>query len=104
MSNTYFRIEKEVKYEAFPPFTNSDYVNKYELSLTAFVGNNLSGNVQLTIQTNSTLNGQSGTAYITLSDEDIDKLIFGLLERKLRIISATGDEQSKICPDEEIKG
>jgi len=67
--------------------------------LCAFVGNENTGNVQLTIQTNSTLQSQSEIAYITLNDDEIDKLIFGLLERKLKLVSATGDEQSIICPN-----
>jgi hypothetical protein len=91
MSNTYFKIEKAV------------YTNSYSLGLTAFVGNKESGNVQLTIQTRSSIHGQSGIAYITLNDEEIDKLIFGLLERKLKLVTATGDEQSKLCPDNNDK-
>lgn len=96
MSNSYFKIQKEI---ATPGFGNhSGYRNKYELTLTAFVGDDQSGNVQMTIQTQSTIDSQSGVSYITLNSEEIDKLIFGLLERKLRLVSATGSEQSLICP------
>lgn len=99
MSNSYFKIVKEVEYPKFQEY--SEYTNRYELSLCAFVGNKDTGNMQLTIQTNSSLSNQSRIAYITLNDEEIDKLIFGLLERKLKLISATGEEQSIICPNYE---
>lgn len=94
MSNTYFEISKEVEYPKFLEYPG--YKNKYYLSLTAFVGNNDTGGVQLTVRTDSTLRDQSGTAYITLNDNEIDKLIFALLERKLGLITATGDEQSQL--------
>lgn len=100
MSNNYFKIEKAVETKGFDKYPG--YVNNYTLSLTAFMGNEQSGNVQLTIHTSSTVSRQSGVAYITLNSEEIDKLIFGLLERKLKLISATGDEQSRICPNEEL--
>lgn len=95
MSNTYFKIEKEHIIPGFLQFPG--YINKYELSLTAFVGGD--NHTQLTIQTISSLDGQGGTAYIVLNDEDVDKLIFGLLERKLKLITATANEQSRICPN-----
>ena len=96
MSNTYFKITKEVKYPDIDNslFKSKGYKNEYELTLTAFCGNEDIGNVQLTVKTNSTISGQSGTAYITLNDKEIDLLIAGLLERKIGNISATGDEQS----------
>jgi len=65
--------------------------------LTAFVGGE--NHTQLTIQTDSTIQGQAGIAYISLNNDDVDKLIFGLLERKLMLVSATGEEKSCICPD-----
>ena len=100
MSNTYFKITKEVKYPDIDRslFKSKGYKNEYELTLTAFCGNEDMGNVQLTVQTNSTISGQSGTAYITLNDKEIDLLIAGLIERKIGRISATGDEQSVFLP------
>ena len=96
MSNSYFKINKVVDTPSTEHWAR--YSNTYNLSLTAFVGNEHSGNVQLTIQTDSTLPGQSGIAYYCLNNEEIDKLIFGLLDRKLKLISATSDEQSVISP------
>ena len=96
MSNTYFKITKEVEYPKIDDslFKSKGYKNEYELTLTAFCGNEDMGNIQLTVQTQSTISGQSGTAYITLNDKEIDLLVAGLLERKLGRISATGYEQS----------
>ena len=93
MSNTYFRLTKH-KFDQ-DPFSNRlgkghDY--KMELSLTAFVGGN--DHIQLTVQTQSNILSQSGTAYYTLNDEDIDRLIGALMERKLKLVTATADEQS----------
>ena len=93
MSNTYFRLTKH-KFDQ-NPFSNRldkghDY--KMELSLTAFVGGD--DHTQLTIQTESNIPLQSGTAYYTLNDEDIDRLIGALMERKLKLVTATADEQS----------
>ena len=98
MANTYFRIKKEVEYPEHEKLGFSGYKNNYDLSLTAFCGNDKTGNVQLTIQTESTIGSQNGTAYITLNDNEIDLLIAGLLERKLGKISATSNEQSSYCP------
>lgn len=95
MSNTYGTIKKEVV-DMRPDGTI--YTTKMELSLTAFVGR--PEVVQLTIQTRGDMPTLSGCGYITLSPEEIDKLIFALLERKLKIITATGNEQSQIIPDE----
>lgn len=90
MSNTYFKINKKV---------NCD---EYVLSLTAFCGNDR--NVQLTVQTKSReMPSHAGTGYITLNDHEIDLLIAGLLERKLGMVSANGDEQSIFSPNDEIK-
>lgn len=102
MSNTYFKITKEVEYPNVDDslFKSKGYKNEYDLTLTAFCGNEQVGNVQLTIQTTSTLPSQSWIAYITLNDEEIDLLIKGLLERKNGEISATGYEQSKFSPAE----
>lgn len=95
MSNTYFKIDKEVK---IPKAGKKDsYTNSMELTLTAFMGKE--NVVQLTVHSTSTIPGQSGIGYIVLNDQDIDKLIFGLLERKLHLITSTGDEQSLICPN-----
>ena len=92
MSNTYFKINKKAD------------CDEYVLSLTAFCGNDQTGNVQLTVQTKSReMPSHAGTGYITLNDHEIDLLMAGLLERKLGIISATGDEQSIFSPNDEIK-
>lgn len=99
MANTYFGIKKEVTYPSFESFEG--YVNKYNLSLTACMGNDKTGNIQLTIQTDSTIQSQNGVAYITLNDKEIDLLIAGLLERKLGIVSATGCEESIFSPNED---
>ena len=87
-----FRINKECAHR--------NYVNSYELSLTAFVGH--PENVQLTVHTRSTVDGQSGIGYIELSDEDMDNIIAGFMERKLRHVTATGAEQSKFKPDRDV--
>lgn len=100
MSNTYFQIKKEIKTPGNQLLGFNEYTNKFRLSLTAFVGNEESGTVQLTVTTESTLSNQSGTAYYTLNNQEIDLLIAGLLERKLRIISATDDKQSIFSPAE----
>lgn len=94
MSNTYFEIEKSVETKGFESYPS--YTNKYRLSLTAFMGRE--NIVQLTVSCSSTIPGQSGTGYIVLSNDDIDNIIAGLLERKLGKISATGDEKSQYCP------
>ena len=99
MSNTYFELNKERTYEAVAGY--KEYTNNYSLSLTAFMGGKSGNHTQLTIQTNSTIQGQSGIAYIELNDNDIDLLIAGLLERKLKIISATGEEKSIFSPPKE---
>lgn len=100
MSNTYFAINKEEEYEGVKSLNINAYKNSYELSLTAFMGDSKRGNVQLTIRTESTIPNQSGVAYIPLNNEEIDLLIAGLLERKLGIVTATGDEQSIFSPND----
>lgn len=97
MANTYFKLKKTVHTETSHEYNN--YTNEYSLSLTAFVGKE-KNSVQLTVQCNSTMPNMTGIGFITLSEEDVDKLIVGLLERRMRI-SATGNEQSVICPDED---
>lgn len=97
MSNKYASI-KTVD-EITTLLESPDYINKMELTLTAFVGRDK--HIQLTVSINSTLEGQSGIGYITLGDKEIDLLIAALLERKLGKISATGYEQSIFCPNEE---
>ena len=94
MSNTYARIKKEV---VGTDFNDMPYNTKMELSLTAFVGN--PEIVQLTVQISSSLTSQNGVGYITLSEKEIDQLIFALLERKHRLISATGYEKSMLIPE-----
>jgi len=97
MSNTYFKIEKSVETKGFDTFPS--YTNNYELTLTALMGGE--NHTQLTVQTTSTIVGQSGIGYIVLSDNDVDNLIAGLLERKLRKITATGEEKSSFKPIED---
>ena len=97
MSNTYFKLNKS-KVDK-DPFGRKNHIYDMTLSLTAFCGN--PDIVQLTIQTESNLEFQSGTAYYTLSDEDIERLIGALMERKLRIVTATADEQSIFNKSEE---
>ena len=94
MSNNYFELKKSVTTPGFNKFPG--YTNDYRLSLTAFIGGK--NRVQLTVTTQSTLESQSGTGYIVLSDTDIDLLIAGLLERKLNKISATNEIKSNYCP------
>ena len=96
MSNNYFQIKKTVKYPKLDGYKG--YRNDYELTLTAFMGGSTGDHTQITIQTNSTIQGQTGTAYFALNDEDVDNLIAGLLERKLKKISATGEEKSIFSP------
>ena len=98
MSNTYARIKTKDVHPSIEQLSIKGYTNTMELSLTAFVGN--LKHTQLTINCNSTLPSQSGTAYITLGDKEIDLLIAALLERKLGKISATGYEQSIFCPND----
>lgn len=93
MSNTYAKIETEDLIKDHIPYSN--YMT---LTLTAFMGKEK--HTQLTVRTSSTLEGQSGTGYITLGDKEVDLLIAALLERKLRVISATGNEQSIFCPND----
>lgn len=100
MANTYFAIRKKEEYKGVKSLHIDEYENSYELSLTAFMGDNSRGNVQLTIRTESTIPNQSGIAYIPLNNNEIDLLIAGLLERKLGIITATGDEQSIFSPND----
>lgn len=97
MSNTYAKIKTEDVIKGFNEF--SGYTNNMTLTLTAFCGREK--HTQLTIQTHSTLEHQSGTAYITLGDKEVDLLIAALLERKLGKVSAIGYEQSIFCPNDE---
>ena len=99
MSNTYAKIATEQNYEGSKTLGWKPFNTSMELTLTAFVGGNQ--HTQLTVQTSSTLEGQSGIAYICLGDKEVDLLIAALLERKLGKISATSDEQSIFCPAEE---
>ena len=99
MSNNYFEIKKTVEYPEVAGYKG--YRNDYELTLTAFVGGESGNHTQLTLQTNSTISMQVGTAYIVLDDEDVDLLIAGLLERKLKKITATGEEKSIFSPPKE---
>ena len=96
MSNTHARI---CRIQETDDFGGHKHETSMELTLTAFVGGDR--HTQLTVQTNSTLPFQSGTGYITLSDEDVDLLIAALLERKLGKVSATGNEQSIFCPNDD---
>ena len=96
MSNTYFNLKKEINNKC--SFSGVDINHKFELSLTAFVGGE--NHTQLTVTIDSSAVFQSGTGYIVLSDKDVDNLIGGLLERKNKEITATGNEQSKFCPAE----
>lgn len=96
MSNTYAEIKTTDVYEGNKILDFEPYQDDMSLSLTAFVSK--SKKLQLTIQTNSTLPNQSGCAYITLNDAQIDELIFALLERKYNLISATGCEKSLLIP------
>lgn len=96
MSNTYFRIEKQVVTAGFGELDG--YTNDYDLTLTAFCGGE--NTVQLTVQSQSTNKSMNGVGFIVLSDADIDKLIGALMERKTGLISATGSEQSKFSPAE----
>jgi hypothetical protein len=95
MSNTYAKIKKSVTNRKLD---GTEYTNDMELSLTAFVGK--PEILQLTVNIQSTENYQSGIGYITLTVEEIDKLVFALLERKHNLISATGYEQSQLIPEE----
>ena len=101
MSNTYARIETRDVHKEVEPFRG--YTNDMNLSLTAFMGGKSGKHTQLTVNTQSTLEHQNGTAYITLGDKEVDLLIAALMERKLKVISATGDEQSIFCPDNDYK-
>ncbi len=94
MSNTYAKIKTVDVVKGFMAYPG--YTNSMELSLTAFCGGEK--HTQLTLQTRSTMEGQSGTSYFTLGDKEVDLLIAALLERKLGKISATGSEQSLFCP------
>jgi hypothetical protein len=104
MANTYFRYTKTERDSACT-----------SAHLTAFVSNG-GHNIQLTVTTDSPKQHQCGTGYITLSVEEQDALICGILERRgihpdatmsaLRKlpksdseITATGYEQSSIHPN-----
>jgi hypothetical protein len=96
MANTYFNMEKT---EVTGGCSKSqEYTNNYKLTLTAF-RDKTRNSLQLTVSCDSTIPNQSGIGFIALSEEEVDKLIFGLLERRM-YISTTGDEQSNVCPDE----
>ena len=92
MSNTYGKIET-IDEHIYP-----NHINNMRLTLVAIMGGDK--HTQLTVITNSTLEGQSGVGYITLGDKEVDLLIAMLLERKLKIISATGEEQSIFSPND----
>lgn len=96
ISNTYAKIKVS---KTNVNFQDEEYTNKMELTLTAFMGGE--HHTQLTVNTNSDIPGQSGIGYITLGDKEVDLLIAALLERKLRVITATGDEQSIFCPNKD---
>jgi hypothetical protein len=101
MANTYFNLHKKEIYNDNVGSINNkfpSYTNEMSLSLTAFVSKN-PNSLQLTVYIRSTLPNQSGTGYITLTQEEQDKLIEGILERR-HFISATGDNKSNICPAE----
>jgi len=98
MSNTYAKIATEQNYKGNKSLGFKHHTSM-ELTLTAFVGGDK--HTQLTVQTSSTIEGQSGIAYICLGDKEVDLLIAALLERKLGKISSTSDEQSIFCPAEE---
>ena len=100
MSNTYAKIKSSLKIDD-SNILGKGYITNMELTLTAFVGGNSGKHTQLTVNTTSTLNSQSGVGYITLGDEEVDLLIAALLERKLKKITATGYEQSIFCPNDE---
>lgn len=97
MANTYAKIKTVDTVKAFPHYPG--YTNTMTLSLTAFMGGKSGKHTQLTVNTVSTLKHQCGTAYITLGDKEVDLLIAALMERKLKLISATGNEQSIFCPN-----
>ena len=101
MSNTYAKIKTVDEFKKVEGLPFPEYTNNMELSLTAFVGGKSGKHTQLTVQTSSTIQGQSGIGYITLGDKEVDLLIAALMERKLGKISATADEQSIFCPAEE---
>ena len=60
--------------------------------------------VQLSITTTDTSKEEDlvSSAYILLNAEEIDSLIFALLERKLGLISATDSIKSNLIPSETI--
>jgi len=97
MANTYFKLVKSEETKGFDKYPG--YTNDYNLTLTAYVCKTVNC-IQLTVRCDSTLPNQSGIGYITLSVEEQDKLIAGILERR-HGISATSDEQSDICPNED---
>lgn len=99
MSNTYAKIKTSVDYKGEPKLGWKPYKTDMILSLTAFVGGDK--HTQLTVTTKSTNKLQSGTGYIQLGDNDVDMLIAALMERKLKVVTATGNEQSIFCPDED---
>lgn len=90
MSNTYFELKKQRELKNLDGRLTGS--NKYTLSLTAFVSKQ--DIVQLTVSCQSDNKSQSGTGFIVLNEEDIDRLIGGLLERKLKLVTAIGYEQS----------
>lgn len=98
MSNKYFKIKKTIR-EANNISDSGDWVTKCNLNIIAIMSND--NHTMLQIESNSNIPFITDTAYIVLNDDDVDKLIFGLLERKLKLISATDDKQSAICPNDD---
>ena len=96
MSNTYFRFNKQTIRDSV---LEGKEINNMSLSLTVFIGNKETGGLQLTVYNQSNIPNQSGCGYITLTMEEIDLLIAGLLEHKLHKVSATGFEESNYCPE-----
>jgi len=89
MSNTYFEIKK----------VNDNISNKpirMELSLTAFMGGDQ--NIQMTLTSDGGWRGHSETAYITLTNEEQDKLIAAIMERRWGSVSATNGVKSDYSP------
>ena len=85
MSNTYAKIETEQIIERNDNLGWSGQRTSMRLTLTAFLGRE--HHTQLTVQTMSSNDYDSGIAYIMLGDEEVDLLIAALLERKLGKIS-----------------
>jgi GTP cyclohydrolase III len=96
MSNTYFKISSSTKTN-YPGEVKKK--TDMKISLTAFMGGD--NILQITCQTDSEINSQSGTGYIQLSKEQCLKLINAINERLMGKISATGYEVSNYTEDPE---